>query len=70
MLMFSFRKKVRLEPSSVPLNCDLKTRRAMAKRLMDNAKPAVVDGVLILLHEIHREQLIRDLYKGRPRNDP
>lgn len=62
--MFSFRKKVRLEPSSVPLNCDLKTRRAMAKRLIDTAKPALVDGVLILLHEMCREQMIRDLYKA------
>lgn len=62
--MFSFRKKVRLEPSSVPLNCDLKTRRAMAKRLIDTAKPAVVDGVLILLHEMRREQMIRDLYRS------
>ena len=62
--MFPFRKKVRLEPSSAPLNCDLRTRRAMAKRLIDTAKPTVVDGVLILLHEMRREQMIRDLYKA------
>ena len=62
--MFFFRKKTRLEPSFVPLQSDLKTRRAMAKRLIDTAKPAVVDGILILLHEVHREQMIRDLYRA------
>jgi hypothetical protein len=60
----SSRKKLRIEPSFVPLGYDLNTRRAIAKRLLDTAKPAVVDGVLILLHEMHREQMIRDLYKA------
>lgn len=60
----SRRKKTRLEPSFVPLSCDIKTRRDMVKRLIDSAKPAFVDGVLILLHEMNREQIIRDLYRA------
>lgn len=60
----SRRKKTRLEPSFIPLQCDLKSRRDMVKRLIDTAKPAVVDGVLIILHEAHREQMIRELYRA------
>ena len=62
--MFFFRKKTRLEPSFVPLQSDLKSRRDMVKRLIDTAKPAVVDGILILLHESHRDKILRDLYRS------
>ena len=62
--MFFFRKKTRLEPSFVPLQTDIESRRNMVKRLIATAKPAVVDGVLILLHESHRDKLIRDMYRS------
>ena len=62
--MFFFRKKTRLEPCFAPLQADLESRRDMVKRLIDTAKPAVVDGVLILLHESHRDKVIRDFYRS------
>ena len=62
--MFFFRKKTRLEPSFVPLQVDINTRRETAKRLLDTAKPGVVDGILILLHESHRDKILRDLYRS------
>ena len=63
----SLHKNTRLEPSFASHQCDLKTRLDMAKRLIDKAKPAVVDGVLILLLEMHREQMIRQLYEKEAR---
>lgn len=60
--MFFFHKKSHIEPF-VPL-VDLKTRRETVKHLVDTATPEVVDKISILLHDAHRKQLIRDLYKA------
>jgi hypothetical protein len=59
-----------LKSSFIPLDCDIECRRNQVKRLINVAKPAVIDGVLLILTELHREQLVRQLYQSEAQKCP